>query len=214
MTDAGEVVVVQVGENPRRSGRITPGAVLVSVDGDPALQGWTRPRCCSPAPRRRTAAGFQAATMLRDRSGPVRLAWRALDGSDRSASLIREFDVAPLLVAFDTANPAEGGSPPACWVWPGLYQRARFCRGREPADTSFGAELQSLMDARRHHRSTCVTTAAGWSSSPVDHGAFSGLPRLFDLYWRWRGGLPIAATSRRCGGRAVLWRAGSRARQR
>jgi len=190
VTDADEVVVVQVGENsPAEQAGITPGAVLMSVDGDPALQVLDEtPLLLTSASTPHGRRFFQAVTMLQGPVGTqVRLAWRAPDGSDRSASLIREFDVAPLLVAFDTANPAEGVIT-ARMLESGLgYISVRgFAEDVSQADYSFGAELQSLMDAGARGIIVDVRNNSGGLvqlAMSIAGRFFPDYLRLFDLYY-------------------------------
>jgi len=190
VTDAGELVVVQVGENsPAERAGITPGAVLVSVDGDPALQVLDEtPLLLTSASTPHGRRFFQAATMLQGPVGTqVRLAWRALDGSDRSASLIREFDVAPLLVAFDTVNPAEGVIT-ARMLESGLgYISVRgFAEDVSQADSSFGAELQRLLDAGARGIVVDVRNNSGGLvqlAMSIAGRFFPDYLRLFDLYY-------------------------------
>ncbi len=190
VTDAGEVVVTQVGANsPAERAGIAPGAVLLAVDGDPALQVLDEtPLLLSSASTPHSRRYFQAATMLQGPVGSqVQLTWRAPDGSDNTASLIREFDVAALLVAFDTGDPREGVIT-ARMLDSGLgYISVRgFAEDVSQADHTFGAELQNLIDAGAQGIIVDVRDNSGGLvqlAMSIAGRFFPDYLRLFDLYY-------------------------------
>ncbi|MCZ7538936.1 MAG: S41 family peptidase [Anaerolineae bacterium] len=190
VTDAGEVVVIRVGANtPAERAGITPGAVLLSVDGDPALQVLDEtPLLLSSASTPHSRRFFQAATMLQGPVGSqVELVWRAPDGSDAIASLIREFDVSSLLAAFDPGEPGEGVIS-ARMLESGLgYISVRgFAEDVSQADHTFGAELQGLIDAGAQGIIVDVRDNSGGLvqlAMSIAGRFFPDYVRLFDLYY-------------------------------
>ena len=190
VTDADQVVVTRVGSgSPAERAGIAPGAVLLTVDGDPALQALDEtPLLITSASTPHSRRFFQAATMLQGPVGSrVQLVWRDPDGSEGEATLIREVDVTALLVAFEPGDPAEGVIT-ARMLDSGLgYISVRgFAEDVSQADRIFGEELHKLLDAGAKGIILDVRNNTGGLiqlAMSIAGRFFPDYIRIFDLYY-------------------------------
>jgi C-terminal peptidase prc len=151
VTDEGEIVVIEVLPNgPAGQAGIQAGDMLVKVDGDPALQVLEEtPMLISSASTSHGRRFLQAATML---LGPVdssvQLAWRTVDGTQKSATLTRVFDVSSLLAAFEPLDPdAPVVDSRMLESGVGYISVRGFAEEVSQADALFGEALDALVAA-------------------------------------------------------------------
>ncbi|MBI5959504.1 MAG: PDZ domain-containing protein [Chloroflexi bacterium] len=149
VTDDNEVVIgnIAAASVAERSG-IKAGDVLVMVDNQPALQVLdSTPLLINSASTTHGRRFLQAATMLQGPVGSsVALTWRAQDGTEKTETLTRSWDVTSIMTAFGGA--LEGDVISARMLDTGIgYIRIRgFASEVSQADELFAGELQNLID--------------------------------------------------------------------
>ena len=190
VTDAGEVVVMDVGNNsPAALAGIQVGDVVLRMDGLPALQfldGTPLLMMSASTPHARRA--LQAGTMMLGPTGSsFTIAWKDSDGDEQGATLTRTMDPAALLSALGAdslfseviqAEMLESGV--------GYIRVTGFVSEVSRADAWFAEELQALIDAgaqgiiidMRDNGGGLVQLAMAMSGR-----FFPEYERLFDFYY-------------------------------
>jgi len=190
LTDDNELVVTSVADrSPAQEAGLTVGALLETVDGQPALQVLEEtPLLINSASTEHTRRHFQASTMLQGPVGSsVELGWRAPDGSEKTAQLTRTPDVMSLLMAFDSRVP---GRPviTSRMLESGLGYIGVFGFAEQVSeiDAWFTRELQGLIDAGAKGIIIDVRDNGGglvYLSMAIAGHFFEDYTRLFDFYY-------------------------------